>query len=137
MSSSAADLHQMATLGRLGVSLAHEINSPIGSVLSNNEVMLRSLDRLKTLLAQPEPTALEQAARIVETCRSLTEVDKIACERIRGLIRGIKSFARLDDGEPVPLNLNKELRDTVRLATCEFGGRIHAELDLDDLPEMW
>ncbi len=136
MSTPAADLHQMATLGRLGVSLAHEINSPIGSVLSNNEVLLRSLERLKSLLVHPEPRSLEQAARIVETCRSLAEVDKIACERIRGLIRGMKSFARLDDGEPVPVDLNKEIRDTARLATCEFGCRIQAQLDLEDLPEI-
>jgi two-component system NtrC family sensor kinase len=136
MSAPATDLHQMATLGRLGVSLAHEINSPIGSVLSNNEVLSRSLERLTVLLANPDPSSVAQAVRIVETCRDLAEVDKIACERIRGLIRGIKSFARIDDGEPVPVDLNKEIRDTVRLATCEFGGRIKAHLDLQDLPDI-
>ena len=136
MSAPASDLHQMATLGRLGVSLAHEINSPIGSVLSNNEVLRHSLDRLKALLTHPEPSALKQAVRLVETCRNLNEVDKIACQRIRGLVRGVKSFARLDDGSPVPMDLNREIRDTIRLASCQFGGRIHTELDLEEIPEM-
>jgi two-component system NtrC family sensor kinase len=131
-----AELHQMATLGRLGVSLAHEINSPIGSLLSNNEVLLQSLDRLKTLLTHPEPNSLKQAARVLETCRSLLEVDKIACRRIRSLIRGIKGFSRLDDEGPVLVDLNREIQDTVCLATCQFKGRIQTNLDLGDMPEV-
>ncbi len=102
MSSPSSELHQMATLGRLSVGIAHEINSPIGSVLSNNTVLRRCLDDLKSMLAAPDAGSLEKASRIVETCRTLVEVDRIACERIRGLIRGMKSFARLDDDEAIP-----------------------------------
>lgn len=131
-----ADLNQMAALGRLSVSLAHEINSPIGSVLSNNLVLLRSLERLQALLTHPEPNALKQAARLIETCRSLAEVDKIACERIRTLVRGVKSFARVDEGPPSAIDINQELRQTVRLASCQFSGRIRTELDLAELPEV-
>jgi signal transduction histidine kinase len=126
----------MATLGRLSVGIAHEINSPIGSVLSNNAVLRRCLDDLKNLLAAPDPDSLGKASRIVETCRSLVDVDRIACERIRGLIRDMKSFARLDNEEPTLFDLNKELKDTARLATCEFGCRIQSELDLGELPQL-
>jgi two-component system NtrC family sensor kinase len=126
----------MATLGRLGVSLAHEINSPVGSLLSNNEVLLQSLERLRRLLVHPEPNSLKQAARVVETCQSLAEVDKIACQRIRALIHGVKSFARLDGGEALLVDLNQEIRDTVCLATCQFQGRVQTVLDLEDLPDI-
>lgn len=136
MSTPFAEFNQMAALGRLAVGIAHEINSPIGSVLSNNTVLRRCLDDLKGLLAAPGPDSLQKASRIIETCSSLAEVDRIACERIRGLIRGMKSFARLDDCEPAVMDLNKELKDTVRLATCEFGRRIQSELDLGELPEL-
>lgn len=134
--SASAELHQMASLGRLSVGIAHEINSPIGSVFSNNTVLRRCLDDLSGLLTAPNPDSLEKASRIVEMCRSLVEVDRIACERIRALIRGMKSFARLDDSEPRLMDLNKELKDTVRLATCEFGRRIQSELDLGALPDF-
>lgn len=131
-----AELHQMATLGRLSASLAHEINSPIGSVLSNNEVLRRSLERLSELLQHPEPTSLKQAARVIETCRSLAEVDRMACERIRGLIRGIKSFGRADDGAPAAMDLNQELRETACLAMCQFNRRIDVTVELGELPEV-
>jgi two-component system NtrC family sensor kinase len=134
MSDPSAELHQMAALGRLAVGIAHEINSPVGSLLSNTAVLNRSLESLQRLLANPD--SIEQAYRTVETCRRLVEVDRIACERIRGLIRGMKSFARLDPGEPSLIDINKELSETVKLATCEFGRRIQSQLDLAPVPEI-
>lgn len=124
----------MASLGRLAVGIAHEINSPIGSVLSNTAVLRRSLDDLRKLLAARDTASIEKAERIVQTCRDLAEVDRIACERIKALIKGMKSFSRVDEGEPTLMDLNKELKDTVALATCEFGCRIQSKLDLGELP---
>ena len=37
-SSPAAEIHQLASIGRLLAGIVHEINTPIGSVFSNNEV---------------------------------------------------------------------------------------------------
>ena len=42
-----ADEHKMASLGRLLAGIVHEINTPIGSIFSNNQVALRSLEMLK------------------------------------------------------------------------------------------
>lgn len=134
MSDPSAELHQMAALGRLAIGIAHEINSPVGSLLSNTAVLERSLENLQGLLANPE--SVQQAYRTVETCRRLVDVDRIACERIRGLIRGMKSFARLDSGEPSLIDINKELSETAKLATCEFGCRIQSKLDLGPIPEL-
>jgi two-component system NtrC family sensor kinase len=134
MSESLAELHQMAALGRLTVGFAHEVNSPIGSILSNTAVLDRSLENLQRLIGNPD--SIEQASRTVATCRSLVEVDRIACERIRELIRAMKSFARVDPGEPAAVDLNKELSETVRLAACEVGRRIELKLDLAPIPEV-
>ena len=76
------EAHQMASIGRLLAGIVHEINTPIGSIFSNNEVTLRSLEILEKLLADPQPAGLEKARKIVATCQSLAAVDKIACERI-------------------------------------------------------
>jgi C4-dicarboxylate-specific signal transduction histidine kinase len=46
-----AEAHKMASLGRLSAGIVHEINTPIGSILSNNETIRRSLESLKKLLA--------------------------------------------------------------------------------------
>jgi two-component system NtrC family sensor kinase len=95
----------------------------------------RRLDDLKALVADPNADPSGKMLQVVEACRSLAEIDRIACERIRGLVRGMKNFSRVDESDPVPMDLNKELADTVRLAACEFGSRIHCALDLGELPE--
>src|SRR5688500_5296897 len=46
-----AEAHKMASLGRLSAGIVHEINTPIGSILSNNETIRRSLDTLKKMIA--------------------------------------------------------------------------------------
>ena len=136
MSSPATELHQMAAVGRLLAGVVHEINTPIGSIFSNTEVILRSLEILVPLLAEGNPESLEKARRIVETCQSLAAVDRIACERIRSVIRGLKTFSRTDAGEPKRIDINRLLLDTLKLTQAEFGKRITVETDLHDLPEL-
>ena len=50
-----AEAHQFAAIGRLMAGIVHEINTPIGSIFSNNQVMLRSLENVRKGLASPEP----------------------------------------------------------------------------------
>jgi signal transduction histidine kinase len=88
--------HKMASIGRLLASIVHEINSPIGSILSNNHVITRSLELLKAALAAGDAASFGKANRLVETSLALTAVDKIACERISEVVRGLKTFARVD-----------------------------------------
>jgi two-component system NtrC family sensor kinase len=136
MSSPVTELHQMASAGRLLAGVIHEINSPLGSIFSNSEVILRSLEGLDTLLEEGSPDSLEKVRRTIESCRNLSAVDRIACERIRSVIRGLKSFVRVDTGDRRVVSLNEQLRDTVKLAHAEFGKRVELEADLDDLPAV-
>lgn len=127
---------RMASIGRLMASIVHEINSPIGSILSNNQVIARSLEKLKQALAEPKGTALEKAGSIVETCLSLAAVDKIACERISDVVRGLKTFARPDSSELRKADLNEQLRNTLKLTHGEFHRRIAVETDFGDIPPV-
>jgi two-component system, NtrC family, sensor kinase len=136
MSAPQNELHQMASIGRLLAGIVHEINTPIGSVFSNNEVILRSLDMLDPLLADPTPANLERARSILATCHTLAAVDRLACDQIRSVIRGLKTFSRVDASEVRKLNVNTLLRDTLKLTQAEFRKRITVETDFQDLPEV-
>ena len=46
------EAHKMAAVGRLTAGIVHEINTPIASILSNNEVILRSLDKVKSAVCR-------------------------------------------------------------------------------------
>ena len=91
------EAHKMASVGRLSAGIVHEINTPIGSIFSNNEVTVRSLEKTRALLeearknGQPPP---EKALALIDTMIGLAGIDKMACERISGIIRSLKTFAR-------------------------------------------
>jgi len=129
-----AEVHQFAAIGRLLAGIVHEINTPIGSIFSNNEVIARSLKMLDGLLAENTPESLEKARRVVANCQSLAAVDRIACERIRSVIRGLKTLSRVDNAEVRKVDLNEHLRDTVKLTQAEFRRRIQVETDFGELP---
>jgi len=128
--------HKMAELGRLLASIVHEINSPIGSILSNNPVITRSLEMLKGALASGDRAALEKAGRQVETCLSLAAIDKIACERISEVVRGLKTFVRADSADLRKADLNKQIESTLKLTHGQLRGRVAVETDFGELPPV-
>lgn len=130
---------RMASLGRLVTGIAHEISTPVGSILSNNGVVLRSLELLRKLLSECSSDSAPQLAKareIVETLRSLAAVDKLACERIASVVPGLKTFARTEETELRKADLNQILRNTLALAQAQFRSRIWVETGLGALPEV-
>jgi two-component system NtrC family sensor kinase len=128
--------YKMASIGRLLAGIVHEINSPIGSILSNNQVMLRALERVEEALGSGDAAALAKAQGLVGTCRSLAAVDKIACERIAEVVRGLKTFARVESADLRKVNLNEQIQNTLKLTHGEFKNRIRVETDLGQLPPV-
>ncbi len=126
----------MASIGRLLAGIIHEINSPLASIFSNNEVSMAMLENVRALISNPTPESLEKARKLIESCQTLTAVDKIACERIRSIIRGLKTFSRLDTAETRKVDLNENLRDTLKLTQAEFRKRILVETEFGELPEV-
>ncbi|HEX9637078.1 MAG TPA: ATP-binding protein [Acidobacteriota bacterium] len=131
--------YKMASLGRLLAGIVHEINSPIGSILSNNQVSVRSLELLQDALREAQASGSapsDKALDIVETLSGLASVDKIACARIASVIRGLKTFSRVDDSELRKVDIHEVLSDALRLTGCEFRRRIAVEVDFAELPEV-
>jgi two-component system NtrC family sensor kinase len=128
--------HKMASIGRLLAGIVHEINTPIGSIVSNNQVIMRALEMVKQALAEPQPASLDKAKGVIDTCISLAAVDKIACERILEVIRGLKTFARVDSSELRKTDLNEQIRNTLKLTHGEFRRRVQVETDLGDIPPV-
>ena len=122
----------MASLGRMLATIVHEINTPIGSILSNNEVVVRSLDKLLAA----ETRSPEKARASLETCRSLAAVDEIACNRIVSVVRGLKTFVYAGDGEFHQASLQDAVLDTLKLTQGEFRRRIVVETDFGDVPPV-
>jgi two-component system NtrC family sensor kinase len=136
MSNVLVEENKMAALGRLLAGIIHEINTPMGSISSNNQVLLRSLEMVKKALADPHPAALSRARDIVDTCVSLATVDRTACERIIALLRGVRTYSRTGTGELSRVDLNEQLRIALKLMQSEFRRRIVVQTEFGVLPPV-
>ena len=123
-------LYRLASLGRMLACVTHEINTPVASILSNNDALRRALEALRDV---PLPA---DAARKIETLRNLAEVDQAACERISGVIRTVKRLARGEDAERGTADVNELLRECLSLVQYEFRGRITVDTEFGQLPSV-
>lgn len=134
-----AEAHKMASLGRLAAGIVHEINTPIGSILSNNETIRRSVETMKKLLNEAEAGGQNipaKATSLLDTLGSLTAVDKIACERIYAVIRSLKTFARVNESDLRKADIHELLQNMLKLSGCVFRRRIEIETHFGELPEI-
>lgn len=134
-----AEAHKLASLGHLSAGIVHEINSPIGSIFSNNEVIIRSLDKLKQMLATAQTQSApppQKALDMVDIISGLSQVDKLACERISGIVRSLKTFARVNESDLLKVKINELLQNTIKLTSAVFRQHITFKCEFSELPEV-
>lgn len=114
---------KMASLGQLVAGVAHEINTPVASIKSNNGIVAK-------LLGSIEDTDLK------EMLTDINEIDKEAVNRISNIVTSLKKFVRLDEAELQEANINKELDLTLELIRHETKNRIEIIKNYGEIPAI-
>lgn len=112
---------KMASLGQLVAGVAHEINTPIASIKSNNGIV-------EKLLGSIEDTDLK------EMLTDINQIDKEAVNRISSIVTSLKKFVRLDEAELQEADINKELDLTLELIRHETKNRINIVRNYGEIP---
>ncbi len=125
--------YRMVVLGRLTAGIVHEINTPIGAIFSNNEVIRRSCTKVLDELSKPELNTPPNILKTIKLIESLLDVDRMACERIATIIRGLKTYARVDESELREVDLGELIANTLKLVQSECKRRVIIETQFAEL----
>ena len=135
---------KLASLGQLVSGIGHEINNPNQFIRGNVKIVRQALeDMLPIVDAHYEKNPDLKIARLKYSFfkdHIMTLVDDMShgSERIKGIVDGLRSFARKDEGLLVDMvDVNTLLGATTRLVQNEVQKRASIELDLaEELPSF-
>ena len=114
---------KMASLGQLVAGVAHEINTPVASIKSNNGIVAKLLSSIED-------------ADLKEMLTDINEIDKEAVNRISNIVTSLKKFVRLDEAELQEADINKELDLTLELIRHETKNRINVVKNYGEIPTI-
>jgi signal transduction histidine kinase len=119
---------KMASLGDLVAGVAHEINNPVAAVKSATDVSSRCLDRLTELIEKADSVESIVSNRHYQTAMQLlrenVEIALEGSKRIANIVKGLKTFARVDESELTLSDIHEGLDSTLTLLHHRTRNRI-------------
>ncbi|MBV9950041.1 MAG: response regulator, partial [Myxococcales bacterium] len=125
-----AQTDRLTSLGTLAAGVAHEINNPLAYVLLNLGYVAEELPRL---VASPGEHGSDERAREVSLA---LDHARNGAERIRDIVRSLKTFSRPENETCAPLDVTQVLEATLSMIANEVRHRAHLVKDYTQVPEV-
>ncbi|HEU4383665.1 MAG TPA: PAS domain S-box protein [Anaeromyxobacteraceae bacterium] len=119
---------RMASMGTLAAGVAHEINNPLAYVVAN-------LGWVAQALGGAGPGGAVPPEDLVEMREALEEA-RGGAERVRAIVRDLKTFSRGDEPARGPTDVRRVLESALNLARNEIRHRARMIKDFGEVPAV-
>lgn len=138
---------KLASLGQLSAGVAHEINNPVGFVISNMVSMEEYLVDIKYALEPLLNTKLTDSEKVQQFSAKSKEVDlpfllrdgetilnssSNGLARVKDIVADLNSFARMDSDELTEVSINDPIKSALNILNNELKYSHEVSLDLAD-----
>ena len=115
---------RMVSLGTLAAGVAHEINNPLAALIGNLDVLMGELTR--------KPREVLLPASVDDVLHDIRE----AAEQVRLIVKDLKLFSRGDEESRGPVDVQRLLDSSARLARNEVRHRARLVKDWQPVPAV-
>jgi PAS domain S-box-containing protein len=124
-----AQSERLASVGMLAAGVAHEINNPLSYVIGGLDLVARDLVAARAAAAVSDGALFDALEERVRDARR-------GAERVRGIVRDLKVFSRVDERRPSALDVRASIQAALSLAANEIRHRARLALDLSPVPPV-
>ena len=124
---------KLAALGRLTAGIAHEINTPIGTIKSNTDIATKCVAKLEESWGKSR----EEHQRFFEILKENNRVSSFTSDRIANIVNGLKTFTRLDEAEFAKVDIHEGLDSAYTLIRHEIRDGIEVAKEYGEIPEIF
>jgi PAS domain S-box-containing protein len=117
---------RMASIGALAAGVAHEINNPLMATVANLEFALEKLASLAPCLTSDDADGLQ------ELLRDAAE----GADCVRTIVRDLKMFSRAEEDNRGPVQVQRVLESSLRMAWNEIRHRAELVREYSDVPPV-
>lgn len=115
-------MDKMASVGTLAAGIAHEINNPLGFLISN-------LDSLKDYVRSLNPGAAAADPILLDDLKAMTEESLEGAKRIKRIVSDLRTFSRQSESSRTLTDINQILESTLSIVWNEIKYKINVEKD--------
>lgn len=122
---------KMASLGLLTAGIAHEINTPLGAINSNTDMIGMLLEKMEETGGMGG-----ESAGLLSKMKKANDTNIMAVARIMEIVRTLKNFSRLDQAEFQEADLHQGIESVLLLVQHLLRHNITVTREYGDIPRI-